>query len=337
MEPELAQKAAADALRRIARNLEYKSYVMRTPLLHAVLLKPVLRFIGGETLDECLGAARALNEQGFATSIDHMGESTWEVEAARSVIHEFIRLIRVIAEKKLDSAVSLDLSHIGLAVAPEVAYEHASLLAREAAAAGIEIMLNMEESARTSAILEVHTRLCEKFSNVGVTLQAYLHRTESDLQAALARPGRIRLVKGAYREPPEVALPLGPRVDAAYRNFMELLLRSGHPCWIATHDPVLLEHAHRYIHLNRIPKGPVEFEMNYGVRPDQWAACRDRGYRTSIYLPYGTEWFLYLCHRIAEHPPNLFAAVADAIDALIAAREESLRTTGIRLPSSGEN
>ena len=317
------QQRAAEALRRIARNTDYKEYVIRTPLLHDVLLKPVSRFIGGEKLAECMDVAATLHRQGFATSIDHMGENARDRETARSATKEFLRLVHVIAEKKLESAVSLDLSHIGLAVAPELAYEDLSVLAREAAAAGIEVMLNMEESSRTSLILETHARLCEKYSNVGVTLQAYLYRTEQDLGAALARPGRIRLVKGAYREAPEVARPLGPETDGAYREFMELLIKSGHACWIATHDSALLDHAHAYIGRHKLAIGPLEFEMNFGVRRDQWVVVRDRGYRTRVYLPYGQEWFLYLCHRMAEHPPNLFIAIADAIDAL-------MRETGVQ-------
>lgn len=316
MQLDSVQQRAAEALRRIARNTGYKECVIRTPLLHDVLLKPVSRFIGGETLAECLDAAATLNRQGFATSIDHMGENTRDRETARSATNEFLRLVHAIAENKLDSAVSLDLSHIGLVVGPELAYEDLALVAREATEAGIEVMLNMEESSRTSPILATHARLCEKYSNVGVTLQAYLYRTEEDLNAALARPGPIRLVKGAYREPPEVARPLGPETDAAYRQFMELLIGSGHACWIATHDPVLLDHARAYIDLHKLATGALEFEMNFGVRPDQWVAARARGYRTRVYLPYGQEWFLYLCHRLAENPRNLFSAIADAIDAL---------------------
>jgi proline dehydrogenase len=194
-----------------------------------------------------------------------------------------------------------------------VAFGHASALAQAARDAGLELMISMEGSERTAAILALHRRLCERFDNVGITLQANLYRTEDDMAAALARPGRIRLVKGAYEEPADVARTRGLAVDAACRDLMHALLASGHACSIATHDPALLGQAHAFIQEHGPNGQAVEFEMLYGITPERLQAMRDRGYRTRIYLPYGRAWYLYLCHRLAEYPPNIYQAIVDAV------------------------
>jgi len=153
----------------------------------------------------------------------------------------------------------------------------------------------------------------ERFENVGITLQAYLRRTPSDLEVALARPGKVRLVKGAFEEPAELATARGADLDATYRSLLDRLLLARHPVSVSTHDGEILEHAHRFVAQNALDADPVEFEMLQGVREGRLEGMRQLGYRTRVYLPYGTEWYLYLCHRLAEHPPNILRAVSDAV------------------------
>ncbi len=313
MNNEEPEALAVVALRRIARDESIKAYVQQDLLLHQVLLRAARRFIGRETLAECIETARALNAEGFAITIDYMGESTRDEEVAREATKEFLKIVREVSARGLDSSVSLDLSHVGLVVDRELAFENATLLARAAREAGLEVMISAEGSERTADILETHRRICEDHDNVGITLQAYLYRTPQDLREALGRPGRIRLVKGAYEEPRRLAWPRGARVDIAYRELAEELLASGHACSISTHDPYLLEHAHGYVAANDLAREPIEFEMLKGVEPDRLRTMRDRGYRTRTYLPYGEEWYLYLCHRLAEHPPNIYRAVYDSV------------------------
>jgi proline dehydrogenase len=179
------------------------------------------------------------------------------------------------------------------------------------------MMISMEGTDRTSQILEIHQRLCETFDNVGITLQAYLHRTPDDLERALQRPGKIRLVKGAYATPPGLAKPRGAELDEAYRQLMHRLITSGHRCSIATHDPALLdpipqEYPHRLIQEQEIKSDRIEFEMLEGVAQERLEALKNQGYRTRVYLPYGQEWHLYLCNRLAEYPPNIYQAITDA-------------------------
>lgn len=304
---------AAAALRRVARDERIKEHVQGDAALYVALLKAAMRFIEGETLPECLEVAAGLNAQGHAATVDYMGESTRNEAMAREATEEFLRVVRAISDRGLDSSVSLDLSHVGLAVDPRLGFENASEIAGAAGEAGLEVMISAEGSERTDGILATHERLCERHHNVGITLQVYLLRTPDDLERALERPGRVRLVKGAYEEPEIVALARGPEVDAAYQSMTETLLASGHACSISTHDPALLEHAHSFLRENGPDLGPVEFDMLRGVCPERLRKMRDLGYGTRTYLPYGREWYLYLCHRLAEHPPNLYKALADAV------------------------
>ncbi len=311
------QFEVAEALKQIALDEEIKAYVLEHPPLYHSLLQAALRFIGGETLAQCVDNAKSLNQQGCAVTIDYMGESTRDVQMAEQATQEFLSAIAAIVTHNLDSSVSLDLSHIGMAIDPDLGYKNAGILAKAAREAGLEMMISMEGTDRTSSILEIHHRLCETFDNVGITLQAYLHRTPADLESVLQRPGKIRLVKGAYAAPAHLAKARGAELDSSYRQLMARLLTSGHPCSIATHDPTLLdpslEYADKFIQEQGIEPDNIEFEMLKGVTPERLWGMKEYGYRTRVYLPYGREWHLYLCNRLAEYPQNIYQAITDAV------------------------
>lgn len=308
-----AEFEAAEALRHLALDETVKSYVLEHPPLYRALRHAAMRFIGGETLSQCVAITKSLNEQGHAVSIDFMGESTRDAVMAEQITHEFLKVIQAIADQNLNASVSLDLSHIGMVIDSKLGYGNACTLAEAAQKAGLEMMISMEGADRTSLILEIHQRLCEQFNNVGITLQAYLYRTADDLTAALQRPGKIRLVKGAYKAPLSLARSRGSELDTAYHQLMETLLGSGHHCSIATHHQSLLRDAHKFIQHQNVELNKIEFEMLQGVTPQQLKEMRELGYRTRLYLPYGQEWHLYLCNRLAEYPPNLYQAIADVV------------------------
>lgn len=304
---------AAAALKSIARDEGLKAHIMEDPSLKRILLRVASRFVCGEELPDAIEAARRANGLGHAATIDYMGESTRDESLAERATEEFVRVAKEIANRGLDSSVSLDLSHVGMALNPDFAFENASKIARAAREAETEVMVSMEGTERTDEILSLHERLSGSFDNVGITLQAYLHRTVDDLARLIERPGRIRLVKGAYEEPESMALPRDSAIlDEEYRRHMETLLASGHALSIATHDEAMLDHAHRFIRENGLDSSDIEFEMLYGVTPERLETMRERGYRTRVYLVYGEEWYLYLCHRLAEYPPNIYQAIADA-------------------------
>lgn len=308
---------AAEILKQVALDEEIKSFVLQHTSLYQPLLHAALRFIGGEILPDCIETAKSLNQQGFAVTIDYMGESTRDADMAQQATQEFLRVIQVISEQNLNSSISLDLSHIGMIIDAELAYKNAYVLAEAAQSAGLEMMISMEGTDRTNLILKIHQRLCKTFDNVGITLQAYLHRTPDDLESALQRPGKIRLVKGAYTTPDGLAKPRGAQLDQAYRQLMERLLTSGHQCAIATHDstlldPIPLKYTHQFVQERGIELDHIEFEMLKGVTQERLEAMKNCGYRTRVYLPYGQEWHLYLCNRLAEYPPNIYQAITDA-------------------------
>jgi proline dehydrogenase len=304
---------AALALKRISRDERIKSYVQNERPVYDALLGATLRFIGGERLEECLETARRLNAAGHAVTIDYMGESTRSERLAAQATEEFVRVVRAVSSLGLDASVSLDLSHLGLVVGHDLALENASLVAREADGAGLELMISMEGAERTHDVLRMYHDLAAQFPRVGITLAAYLHRTPDDLERVLQRPGKVRLVKGAFGEPTSEALGRGQPLNEVYRTLAERLLLARHPVSIATHDPDLLDHVHRFVQDHTPNIEHIEFEMLYGVQPERLDEMRRLGYRTRVYLPYGEEWYLYLCHRIAEHPPNLYQAMANAV------------------------
>lgn len=306
------ERQVTDTLRHLALNEDVKAYILENPPIYKVLLLAAMRFIGGETLQQCEKVAKDLNAQGFAVTIDYMGESTRDPERAKQATREFLDVVQAIANQKLNASVSLDLSHVGMAINPDLAYENAYALAQAGQDAEIEVMISMEGSDRTTTILDIHKKLCEHFENVGITLQAYLYRTPDDLSEVLQRPGKIRLVKGAYDAPIGAAKPRGDDLDDAYKEFLETLLQSRHSCSIATHDMTILSHAKNFIEAEKIERSHVEFEMLKGVTLDRLQLMRDSGYRTRVYLPYGQEWYLYLCNRLAEHPVNTYQAIIDS-------------------------
>lgn len=174
-------------------------------------------------------------------------------------------------------------------------------------------MVSMEGSERTEEVLALYRRLSEHFENVGITLQAYLHRTPSDLHRILELPGKVRLVKGAFEEPEAVALPRGRQLDDVYCSLVKQAISAGHPVSVDTHDLDILDQAHGCIKDGALDAEHVEFEMLKGVETERLEKMRGLGYRTRVYLPYGLEWYLYLCHRLAEHPPNIYRAISDAV------------------------
>jgi proline dehydrogenase len=311
---------AAEALRRLALDEGAKAAVQADPRLRAIARRIADRSIAGETLAAALGSIEAVNARGHAASVDYMGESIRDLATAAEAAGVFIETAGSLAERRLDCSLSLDLSHIGLLVDRDLCLRSAAAIATVAEAFGGELIISAEGSDRTDAILDCHARLCERFGNVGLRLQARLHRSERDLQSLLDRPGRICLLKGAYHEPPEVAIPReSPALADAFAAYADALIASGHRCSIATHDRALQEravaslHAHGRLASASPGERTVEFETLQGLGDAGIDALRDAGLATRIYVVFGSEWFLYVCNRIAEEPgPRIAQAVADA-------------------------
>lgn len=305
------EEQAALALKSISRNDTIKSYLRRSSELYPHLRKAALRFVTGDTREEAMEAAEAMMLNGYHVAVEYIGENTSNEAECVNAVEEFQSLIEAFGLSSLEETVSLDLSHIGLSISSELAYENLSELAAIAQRNRVSIMIGMEESSKTDAILELYKRVSERFPSVGVTLQAHLHRSPADLQELLRYPGKLRLVKGAYGEPAGLALPRSPELNLRYSAMANTLLENGHPVSLATHDESLLQ---EWTHQYGVLPPYAEFEMLYGIRPERLSELRQSGNRCRVYLPYGEEWYLYVCHRIAEHPENLYRALVDMIE-----------------------
>jgi proline dehydrogenase len=298
---------AADVLRRLALSEPAKHFVLTTPLLYSALLRAAQRYIAGEDLATARGYARAANAAGHAVTFDYMGESTRDAATARAATAEFIAAAGAIKRDGLNATLSLDLSHIGLVIDATLCFDNAMAIATAMQGDRAEIIISAEGEDRTDAVLGMYERLSAARAPYGITLQAFLHRTPADLERVLALPGKVRIVKGAFDVPAALSHPRGSGLDDAYVELIQRLAEQRHPFSAATHDDALLPRLRPLL-----TRDVGEFERLKGIGEDGLHALRREGFRTRQYLPYGTEWFLYLCNRLAEYPPDLFAAIAAA-------------------------
>ena len=263
------------------------------------------RFVPGESLDEAMAAAHRLRDQGIATMLDHLGENVRAPEQAAEAASAYARALERIREggERLDCAVSIKLTQLGLDFSTELCLAHVERVLD--AATGRLVMIDMESAPYVDRTLEVFRRLRARHDNLGLCLQAYLRRTPDDV-FALPPGSPIRLVKGAYLEPPEIALTGRREVDRAFSNLAATLLSRGHPLHVATHDPRLLDGVKRLMVRDAVSRSRVEFQMLYGIRRDLQAGLVGDGYPVRVYVPYGTEWYPYLTRRLAERPANMW-------------------------------
>jgi proline dehydrogenase len=271
------------------------------------------RFVAGQTLDECVVALRSLNDRGLAANTTLLGEDVRTEEEARSVAAEYTRVLDRIHAEGLRVNVAVKLTHLGLDVTEELAFESVRLVVEHAASLGNFVRIDMESSSLVDATLRIYRRLLEAgLDNVGTVLQAYLYRTEQDLEELLPLRPNLRLVKGAYLEPDDVAYPRKEDVDANYVRLLERLLPASRHTAIATHDERLIDHAIAFAQREGIDRDRFEFQMLYGVRPQLQLDLVRRGFKVLIATPYGPEWFPYLMRRLAERPANLGFFVRNA-------------------------
>jgi proline dehydrogenase len=270
------------------------------------------RFVAGTQVEDALAATRAVNQLGMSVSLDNLGENVTDANEARASAALYHQLLDQIAAQKLNANVSLKLTHMGLDVDEALAQQLVSELVGKAAALESFVRVDMEGSAYTERTLQFVRRLHARPENqgrVGAVIQAYLYRSEKDIETLLAERIRIRLCKGAYNEPPQIAFPGKSDVDANYVKLMKMLLKSGVYHGIATHDEKMISATIAFARAENIAADQFEFQMLYGVRRDlQQQLVRD-GWRMRVYIPFGTEWYPYLMRRLAERPANaLFIA-----------------------------
>jgi proline dehydrogenase len=265
------------------------------------------RFVAGETSAEALAAVRELNAKGISASLDLLGESVNTEKEARSARDEYLRLLDSIHEAKLNANVSVKLTAMGLDIDHELCVAVMQDILARAREYDTFVRLDMESSAYTDVTLELfEQRLHPTYkANVGVVLQSCLYRTFADVEHMNALMARVRICKGAYKEPPNVAYPDKKDVDANYVKCMHELMSKGNYPGIATHDPAIIADAKRWAKEQGIGNDRFEFQMLYGVRRDLQEALVKEGYRVRCYVPFGTQWYPYLMRRLAERPANV--------------------------------
>jgi proline dehydrogenase len=280
------------------------------------------RFVAGETLSEALAVVHALNARGISASLDLLGESVNNEREARAARDQYLQILDRVRETHLDANVSVKLTAMGLDIDHELCVAVMQDILTRAQQHDTFVRIDMEASEYTDITLELfEERLYPAYkANVGVVLQSYLYRTFADVEHMNSLRARVRICKGAYKEPPSVAYPEKKDVDANYVKCMrELMLRGNYP-GIATHDPAMINEAKRWAKEQQIDKSRFEFQMLYGVRRDLQDSLIREGYRVRVYVPFGTQWYPYLMRRLAERPANVAFITGNVIREALHAR-----------------
>jgi len=273
-----------------------------------VFKKLTTRFVAGETVDEAVKFIREINAEGGSATFDHLNESVGSSSEAQSEVREYLNILSKIDDSGINSNVSIKLTQFGLGLDPELTYKNARTVVEDAHRRGNFVRVDMEDSNVTQVTIDIFKRLRAEFglNDVGIVLQSYLRRTYSDAEELVKLPARIRICKGAYNEPPEVAFPDKKDVDANYVRVMQLLLSSGIYHGIATHDPKMIDATIDFAKREGIGKDKFEFQMLYGIRRDLQRQLARDGYNIRIYVPYGKHWYPYFMRRLAERPANVW-------------------------------
>jgi proline dehydrogenase len=273
------------------------------------------RFVAGATLPEAIEQIRDINGQGVMVTLDHLGESVRDVEAARQAKEVYLAMLEAIQQSGVKSHVSLKLTQMGLALDDGLARQHAAEIVGKAAETGNFVRIDMEDSAYTDVTLDIYESLRQDHPrHVGVVLQAYLYRSLEDLRRLSNPNANFRIVKGAYREPISVAFPSKSDVDDNYLRLVKESLELGNYTAIGTHDELIIGQVLKYVHENQVPRDRFEFQMLYGVRFSLLKSLAQQGFQTRVYVPFGEDWYAYYVRRIAERPANLLFFARALVD-----------------------
>jgi proline dehydrogenase len=307
----VALQARRDSImmRRLLLYLSHAGWARNAVTRWGFARRAARRFIAGETLDEAVGASRALNGKGLRVTLDCLGESVEHEDDTRAVVATYRALIERIEAEGLDASVSVKLTHLGLDIREALAVDNLRAILEAGRQHGVFVTIDMESSAYTERTLAIFRamRCDEGFGNVGAVIQSYLYRSAADMERLAAEGATVRLCKGAYLEPAAVAFPAKADVDQSYAGIMAAYLQTPPPAVLqmATHDEKLIAQAEALIAEHQLPPDRYEFQMLYGIRSARQEALAAAGHPVRVYVPFGSAWYPYFMRRLAERPANL--------------------------------
>lgn len=305
-------------MRRILLATSQNKWLAQRAPQYGFIRKAALRFMPGEDVSQALVAARALQESGIATILTQLGENVKDAGEADAVTRHYLQVLEQVRKEKLDAEISVKLTQLGLDLNAETCFANLRVLVERAKELGNFVWIDMEGTAHTDATLQLYRRMRTQVPNVGVCLQSYLYRTEKDLSDLLSLPPAIRVVKGAYNEPPELAYARKKDVD---ENFFRLarrlldpeVLEAGARAGFATHDLALIQKIEQLARERGVPKESLEFQLLYGIQRSEQLRLAQAGYRVRLLISYGSQWFPWFMRRLAERPANLVFLIRNLI------------------------
>lgn len=298
-----------DTLLYLAQNNNLRNFVISNRLTRNVSR----RFVAGEVLDEAIQVTRVLNQRGMHVSLDHLGENISDAQEARLADRDYITILDTIKQTGIDANISIKLTALGLDISQELCEQNVCNILEAAQKYPIFVRIDMEGSAYTERTVDITLRMHKQFEHVGTVIQSCLYRSKKDIEQLIVQGVRVRLVKGAYKEPKTIAFQNKSEVDHSYVQLMMLLLAKGNYPAIATHDESIINATCKYARDHGIGKEAFEFQMLYGIRRDLQEKLVSQGYNMRIYVPYGSQWYPYLMRRMAERPANLVFVMSNVL------------------------
>ncbi|MBO9130740.1 proline dehydrogenase [Bacillus sp. 165] len=263
------------------------------------------RFVAGETIELAVQAIKDLNKKDLAVTIDYLGEFVDNEQEAIEMAEGSITAIKAIGREKLNSQLSLKMTSMGLDISEELVMSNMRRILDAATENGVFVTIDMEDYSRCQKTIDIFKQLKSEYDNIGTVIQAYLYRTEKDIEDLNAYKPNLRLVKGAYKEPEEVAFPEKKDVDENFKKIIKMHLLNGNYAAVATHDDAMIEYTKQIAKEYNIPRDQFEFQMLYGIRPERQLELVKEGYKMRVYVPYGNDWYGYFMRRLAERPANV--------------------------------
>jgi len=296
-----------DTLLYLAQNQRMHNFVIH----NRVTRSASRRFVAGEALDDAIQVAHTLNKEGLQVALDLLGENVTDDKETRSAAQDYINAIEFIERTHVDANISVKLSALGLDISRDLCEENLSTVLERASKQKTFVCIDMESSNYVEQTVDMILRMHERFEHVGTVIQSYLYRSRKATEQLILQGVRVRLVKGAYKEPQAIAYQNKSDVDHNYVQLMILLLSRGNYSAIATHDEAIIDAACKHVRNHGISKSSFEFQMLYGVRRDLQEKLVEQGYNMRVYVPYGSQWYPYLMRRMAERPANLMFVMSN--------------------------